>query len=175
MESPYTTSAGYANFYASRGPVSSASLYSLPGSVVSKASPGLGIALAALLAASAAAAVVLALAALAGKGLLGLPGGTSLLSLLPIALGVTLLAVAALFYGFTATGLRNYSANSKALGSKPPIFPSWAWVLSLLAGVGWLLVPGFAAGAAARPAGEEEDGAGRGEGGGGVAPLFCCR
>jgi len=125
MQSPYSTGAGYANFFASRGPVSSASLYSLPGSVVSKASPGLGIALAALLAASAAAALVLSLAALAGKGLLGLPGGTPLLSFLPLTLGIALLAVASLFYGFVATGLKNHSADAKgALGYKPPIFPS---------------------------------------------------
>ena len=124
MRSPYSTGAGYANFFASRGPVSSDSLYSLPGSIVSKASPGLGIAVAALLAASAAAALVLAPAALAGRGLLGLPGGTPLLSALPLALGVSLLAVASLFYGFTATGLRSHSADAEgALGYKPPIFP----------------------------------------------------
>ena len=98
MQSPYSTGAGYTNFFASRGPVSSASLYSLPGSVVSKASPGLGIALAALLASSAAADLVLALAALAGKGLLGLPGGAPLVSILPLVLGISLLAVASLFY-----------------------------------------------------------------------------
>ena len=168
MTSPFSVGAGYANFHASRGPVASAPLSSLPGSVVSRASPGLGVALAALLAASAAAALVLSLASLAGRGLLGLPGGAPLLSVVPAVLGASLLAVAGLFYGFTATGLRSHSAEAEgALGSRPPIFPSWGWVLSVLAAVGWLLVPGFAAGAAARPAGGRLFGGKRGEGGGG--------
>ena len=168
MTSPFSVGAGYANFHASRGPVASAPLSSLPGSVVSRASPGLGVALAALLAASAAAALVLSLASLAGRGLLGLPGVAPLLSVVPAVLGASLLAVAGLFYGFTATGLRSHSAEAEgALGSRPPIFPSWGWVLSVLAAVGWLLVPGFAAGAAARPAGGRLFGGKRGEGGGG--------